>query len=306
LILAILNYYQKSLKTARKKSLHNLYSLVIGSIGAELLMIKKQNTEFLLKWFVPLLFFDGLMLALLFALNLITFLAEIKFFFLCIFILTIYGILLFIFIRKKQGRLLQSETPEPIISSYFYPIGPRFLTRFYSIVIPIIIPIWKPAKAYQNALFYTYYGKFEAAQEELDKIEWEKFPPMVQSDKKYIEALFAFLAKKEYKQGLELAREALRLHEYSWFIPGRKILYSRYTTLIEIGEVLNGNENSEIICSLEKKFNRHPLLNKLLIGWALENAYHRLGDIQKAEQMRLFIEHIAPHCVVFAEDTSPI
>jgi hypothetical protein len=269
-------------------------------------MIKKQNTEFLLKWFVPLLFFDGLMLALLFALILITVLAKIKFFFLCIFILTLYGILLFIVIHKKQDRLLQSETPEPIISSYFYPVGPRFLTRFYSIVIPIIVPIWKPAKAYQNALFYTYYGKFEAAQEELDKIEWEKFPPMVQSDKKYIEALFAFLEMNNVKQGLELAQEALRLHEYAGFIPGRKILYSRYTTLIEIGEVLNGNENSEIISSLEKKFNRHPLLNKILIGWVLKTAYLRMGYTQKAEQMRFFIKHSAPHCVVFAEDTSPI
>jgi len=215
--------------------------------------------------------------------------------------LFLFGGLFILISMKRRNRLFQSESPQALISTFYNSAGPRFLTRISIKMLSIFIPYWKPARSYQNALIYTYYGQFDAARAELANYEWEKFPPYVQSDKKYIEALIAYLEQKDFKEGFELSIEALKLHQFSAIIPGKKILYSRFITLIEIGQLLNGNQDTGIVFSLERKFKRFPLMLKIPIAWALEKAYIQIGDTQKANQMRVFLNATAPHCVAFAQ-----
>jgi tetratricopeptide (TPR) repeat protein len=179
------------------------------------------------------------------------------------------------------------------------------MARIYNQLFSMVLPLWKPSQAYRNALIYSYYGNFETAREELQKVEWGKYPPFVQSEKKYIEALAAFLEKKDFKQGLDLAKEALKLHEFASYIPGRRYLYLRFTTLIGIGQLLNGDQDTTILTSLEKEFRRYPVFSKVLIAWGLEKAYNQMGDIHQAEQMRAFINDTAPHCVAFVNNSVP-
>ena len=260
-------------------------------------MEQRINTNYILKTLVPLLLFDLIVLIIVFTYFSMTLKSGLVFClsFTVIFCLFLVVTLLSTFARQK--RLFQSNSPERLISSFIYP-GPRLIIRIYNPILSLI-PLWRPSQVYRNALFYTYYGQYDTAREEISKIKWEELPPIGQAHKKYIEALLAFLEEKDFKHGLELAQQAYNLQEVSPLIPGRNFLYSSYKALTEIGEILNGEQDTEIISSLEKKFKRYPILSKILIAWALEKAYYQTGDIQQAQEMRKFLTVNAPYCVAF-------
>ena len=265
-------------------------------------MEERKNTIYLLKWLIPWLIFDIIALLLVaiiytpLTINNSEVICCISYIFVfCLFL----GLSIFVGI-KKQRRILQPDSAQSSIYSFRNQMAPRLLMRIYDPILSTLIPIWKPSQAYQNALVYSYYGQYDTAREELLKIEWDKFPPFVQSYKKYIEALHVYLEKKDFNLGLDLAKEALRLHRYTSIIPGQKLLYSNYTTLIEIGQLLNGNLDGKIVISLEKKIKRYPVLFKVLIAWALEKAYNQMGKTEQADQMRAYLNQTAPHCIAFA------
>ena len=68
-------------------------------------------------------------------------------------------------------------------------------------------------------------------------------------------------------------------------------------TCIEIGEILRGEPKLELIQSLEAKMQEAPVMSQVLLSWALEMAYTRLGRTAEAEQKRELRQRLAPHCL---------
>ena len=266
-------------------------------------MEKRQNTAYILKIFVPWILFDILVAAII----LRSVLGEMQkneiLCFTTYFFILILGICVILWAEvSRRNRLFQANSPDPLIATSGSPVGPHFLRQAGKRIVSALVPVWKPYETAQKATYYCYYGQFDSAREELERIQWDKYPPMVRADKAFVEALFAYLEKMDFMQGLELSQEAVRLHQLSAFIPGKPIFYSKYTTLVEIGQALMGDSSEQIRKSLEKKARRSPLASRLLIAWALEKTYRRMGEVQKAIAVRAFLMKSAPYCKAFSID----
>ncbi len=262
-------------------------------------MEQKKNTNYLLKLYIPGLIFDGIILAILIYYSILD--NQLRSFlqFMVGFILffgLIFGFVFYV-TNIRYHRKLQSESPEPLIAYFEAQQYPRFLAPIFS---RFIFPYHKLTIAYTRALAYTYYGQFAAAREELEKVDWGKSPPMFQASRKYVETLHVYLEKKDFQGGLERAQETYKLRQVASFIPFSKMASNFYKTLVEIGLILNGNLDTTIITSLEKKFKWYPVLSKVLIAWALEKAYNQMGKTEQANQMRAYLNQTAPHCIAFA------
>ena len=268
-------------------------------------MEKRQNTAYILKIFLPWILFDIIVAAIILRSVLSSMQKNEILCFTTYFFILILGISVILWAEvSRRNRLFQENSPDLLIASSSSPVGPHFLNRARERIVSALVPVWKPYNTAQKAIYYCYYGQFDSARHELEKIQWDKFPPMVRADKAFVEALFAYLEKIDFMQGLELSREAVRLHQLSAFIPGKPIFYSKYTTLVEIGQALVGDSSEQLRKSLEKKARRSPLVSRLLIAWALEKTYRRMGEVQKAISVRAFLMKTAPYCKAFARDAA--
>jgi hypothetical protein len=266
---------------------------------------KRQNTAYILKVFIPWILFDILVAAIILRSVLGSIQKNEIICFTTYFFILILGISVILWSEvSRRNRLFQANSPDLLIASSGSPVGPHFLNRASKQIVSALVPVWKPYETAQKATYYCYFGQFDSARQELEKIQWDKFPPMVRADKAFVEALFAYLEKKDFTQGLELSREAMRLHQLSEFIPGKPIFYSKYVTLVEIGQALNGDSSEQLRKSLEKKARRSPLVSRLLVAWALENTYRRMGEVQKAIAVRAFLMKTAPYCKAFSRDAA--
>ncbi len=78
-----------------------------------------------------------------------------------------------------------------------------------------------------------------------------------------------------------------------------------YESYVQLGEVLCGRSTGATVASLERKVAVLPTLGRLLVTWGLAVAYHRSGEVARAEVMRGFIREVAPHCRALALPDDP-
>ncbi|CDH91524.1 putative transmembrane protein [Clostridium botulinum B str. Eklund 17B (NRP)] len=149
---------------------------------------------------------------------------------------------------------------------------------------------------YSKCLVCCYYGEFDKAMQILNGINWSSKSPYIQSLELSIKALMCYLQSKDYKEGLRLSMLSQQLGHASNNISGNKKTQSFYESYILVGELLNGNIESNIIVSLEGKYNESPVLVKLLIGHCLSKVYIKMNMKEKAEEKIRFCKKIAPHC----------
>lgn len=188
--------------------------------------------------------------------------------------------------RKYINRGFQYETS-------------RELLKYYDNIFSKQIPNLSDQDAwltYSKCVACCYYGEFDKAMQMLNGISWNTKSPYIQSLELSIKALVCYLQSKDYKEGLRLSMLAQQLGHVPNQVPGNKKTQSFYESYILVGELLNGNIESNIIVSLEGKYNESPMLVKLLIGYCLSKVYMKMNMTEKAEEKIQFFKQIAPHC----------
>ena len=111
-------------------------------------------------------------------------------------------------------------------------------------------------------------------------------PPLIQGVATAIEALLCYFESQEYVQGLNLAVAAQELAATPGLFPGARTMAVAYESYVQLGEVLCGRSTGTTVASLERKVAVLPTLGRLLVTWGLAVAYHRSGEVARAEVMR--------------------
>ncbi|MEO7861285.1 MAG: hypothetical protein ABIU05_12725 [Nitrospirales bacterium] len=242
-------------------------------------MEKKQNNRFLLtQWLITLVLGVILIFLLIRLIQLgYSWVVVLVIAFMVVVVLSSFG-------NFQINRLLQADSPQPLINYYEKRFGRQST------------PLNKIFLAFCKALCYTLYGLFDSARAEVEKIDWEQKPPIFQAQNVYLQALWAYLEKHDFQQGTILAKEARQLAEVSSAFPGASRSLSSYDAIVEIGELLSGNANPTLVARLREKLRRLPVLVKVFIAWGLERFYDHSGDVEQAQEMRDLLTKLAPHC----------
>lgn len=188
----------------------------------------------------------------------------------------------------KLRKLLQSPTPQPTIAFYEQAFGRTSLPERDAFL------------ASSKAWIYAFYGQFDVARAEMSRIVWEQRPPFIQAQKFDFEAVVAYLEKREFRRGLVFAKEARELGTVSFVFPGANQSVAIYDTLVEIGQMLGAQPDSQIINALEVRLERSSMLLRILIAWALGQVYSQLGQDDRALAMRRLLAELVPYCTPFA------
>jgi hypothetical protein len=139
----------------------------------------------------------------------------------------------------------------------------------------------------------------------MQKINWQDLPPSYQSLNYSVEALLLYLEKKDAESGIKSAQKYLELNQVPTWVPLRSWFARQARVILDIGKTLSDPPDPDSIKYLADKMSRAHILHRPLIAWALEIAYLKKGEIQKANQMRAFITQTAPHCAAFTRRTDP-
>ena len=186
--------------------------------------------------------------------------------------------------RNRMHRMLQADSPQPLVD------------YFESSLQMSPIPHADVSRAFSKALAYTLYGQFAKAKLEMRSMDLAGRPPLVQSQPKFLEAWWAYLERHDYPAGLALAREARSLCSVPYVFPGAGITMGAYDAAVAIGELMSGSTDPKLLAALEKKLNKQPTLQKVMVAWALERAYRQSQRLDDAQKMRALINDLAPHC----------
>jgi hypothetical protein len=246
-------------------------------------MEKKQNTTYLLKQWIPVII---LWIILLFGIG--GLIRQGSYLPVIVFTAITIGVIVFLVsIRtfSKINRLLKASSPQSLIDHYDKGLGRSPL-----------LPNKDAILAGSKSLIYTLYGDFENARIEANKVNWEQKPPLLKSQRFFLEALWAYLEAHDFQQGLSLAKEARRLVDGSSSFPGAKRSLGSYDMVIEIGELLSGNSEPNIVHNLEQRLQKFPVMMKLVAAWGLEGFYNQSGQAEKARKMRELLTSLAPYC----------
>jgi hypothetical protein len=199
-----------------------------------------------------------------------------------VFVFLVFSALVWYSNRDRVGALLQSPSPEPLISYYE--------NRFRNVRMADADAVLAVAKS----LAYTVYGDLDAAKTEINGIDWSEKPPLIEAQRILVRAWWAYL-DGDVQTGLTRAREARRLAEVSSRLPGSARMARFYDASIEAGELLSGNTGENVVASLEQKVRQLPIMHRLFVAWALETYYARSGAPAQASRMRELQMKLAPH-----------
>jgi len=186
--------------------------------------------------------------------------------------------------KTKINEALQSQSPAVLIDVIVEPL--KFIKK---------VSLKESSIAYNTALAYTLYGDYDKAREVIERLEWETKEPMVQALYFSMKSLICYF-DDEHRDGLSYARKARELGGTSLNFPGARKSNETYEAYIEIGQILNGFGSEQIIRSLERKFNKLPLLPKIIIAWGLMHGYKDKSDFNGYNSMQEFCNVNAPHC----------
>lgn len=189
---------------------------------------------------------------------------------------------------KEIDKLLQQSSPEKLVDYYKMTIKPEAFENGDAYL------------AYTIALAYCYYGEFDNAVNGMKHIDWGSRPPLIQSLDLVIQSLISYLKNGDFTKGLMLARKARELATASGNFPGSNQSKLAYDAYVEIGQVLTGFSNPQVVNSLELKLKKssHTLL-KIPIAWGLACAYKNDNNMVKVEEMTRFCRTQAPFCNPF-------
>lgn len=245
-------------------------------------MEKKHNTAFLLLQWIPVVILWGL---LLFGMSVL--IRRDNYLPIIVVIAMTGAIFVWVYFNtfSQIDRLLKASSSQPLVDHYDKRLGRSPL-----------LPNKDAILAFSKSLIYTLYGDFENAKLEVNKVNWEEKPPLVKAQRLFLQALWAYLEAHDFQQGVHLAKEARQLTDMSSSFPGARRSLSAYDMVIEVGELLSGSSEPNIVASLENRLQQFPVLMKLIAAWGLEGFYNQSGQPEQARKMRELLNNLAPYC----------
>lgn len=150
--------------------------------------------------------------------------------------------------------------------------------------------------AFNVASAQCVFGQFDEALDTMGRVDWATKPPLLQAHDLLLKALAIYLQHGDYAEGLMLSKEAQELSRIPTGLPGSKQTREGLELYVEIGQILTGSSNQEIINKLERQFYKPSRIPKLLLAWALANAYKKAGLTEKTNVMLDYCKTNAPYC----------
>ncbi len=158
-----------------------------------------------------------------------------------------------------------------------------------------IVPRAKLWRAYTNSIALALFGKFDAAEAEIEKMNTVGMAPMFEGMRQNAKSLVYYLKRTDYSAGLLCARNARELSAVGKAVPGRKTSMNAYDAYVEMGMILTGKADQKVVETLEGRFESSLFLLKLPIAWTLAG-YCRERDQAKFEKYQDFLKRSAPSC----------
>ncbi|MEP6715040.1 MAG: hypothetical protein ABJC09_05675 [Terriglobia bacterium] len=170
--------------------------------------------------------------------------------------------------------LLRDRTPDRIIAHYH-----RSVRR---------IPHADAAAAYLSAMAATFFGQFDRAREELDRVNWNETTAMYRGHRLYALSTLALLEETDYPKALQLAREARELEK----TPGGGL------QLIDdiIHLIAEGNASPETIARLDRTARKQQGLMPGMCAWALALHSKRNNQPDAAGEYKDLLRLAVPYC----------
>lgn len=202
------------------------------------------------------------------------------------------------FILAIANLIFQKRRFKGVLNNHFKNESPDQLINYYDKMFKKTKVEDKDAfLAYNKALVYCYYGVFEKAIELIDKIDWDKRVPYIQSLELSIRALINYIKPEDYKEGLRLSLLSKELGHFSNKVIGSDKSKEFYEAYVHMGELLSGNTNDTLIIrNLEEQFQSTAFYPKALIAWCLANTYNKLGMHEKSKEMMDYCKQTVPYC----------
>ena len=159
---------------------------------------------------------------------------------------------------------------------------------------------WDAYVAHAKALAYAFYGQDERATEVLAAIGWEKRAPFIQALGLSGEGLVELLCRRNPRRALVVMQRARELADVAGALPGAAQARRFHGACAAVAEVLTSSDTPESRRWLEEAAadGRFPQL-QLIASLGLALAAERAHDRQRAGELRLFLERVAPHCRPF-------
>jgi hypothetical protein len=150
--------------------------------------------------------------------------------------------------------------------------------------------------AYSNATVVAFWGQYDRSREFLSEISWSELTPMYQGFEKSVLAMLALWEQRDYQAAAGLAREAFSLCYTNPAFPGVKQSREALVALVDVCDLLAGDENPDILARLELR-SRHKLAPARMVpAWALATYYTRKGDRVGAEKYANIVRTAGPYC----------
>ncbi|MDD7795551.1 hypothetical protein [Clostridium sp. 'White wine YQ'] len=207
-----------------------------------------------------------------------------------IIIIIVISVVLIYFIRNKGkeniSKRFQNETSAELLQYY---------DKIYSNLAPTLKD--KDAMLiYSKCVVCCYYGEFDKVEQMLNEINWSFRISYIQSLEISIKALICYLQTENYNEGIRLSILSKQLGSVSDNVPGGNKTQNFYETYIQIGELLNGSIDNNIIESLEGKYKESPILIKPLIAYCLSKTYMKMNMKEKAGEKIQYCKQVMPNC----------
>ncbi|WP_058303116.1 hypothetical protein [Gorillibacterium timonense] len=238
----------------------------------------KENNKFLAKLWIPIV-----LLIIFASIGLVREISEAWTYVLIPVIVLLFFYVIRVRVKNRVKAALQHQTPDKLIETIASPLRGSVRKE-----------LQEPFYVYNTALSYVFYGELDKAASVMNTIEWETKEPMFQALNDSIRSQIQYFTN-DIHSGLANARRAKALAATSSF-PGAKKSAEVYEAYVEVGEIVGWNRNDDLIRSLEQKYQKMPLLPKLIIAWGLMNGYHQRNETKKCEDMLEFCKSSAPHC----------
>ncbi len=174
--------------------------------------------------------------------------------------------------------MLRDATPDRIIEHYHH--GSRRL------------PQGKAAAAYLSGLAATFFGQFDRAREELQKVDWSQASAMYRGHRLYVLALLAVLEETDYAKAIRLADEALELEKQER-AGGLQVLDDVVRLVAGPGEPAE-----ELLKRVDFTARKRRGLMPGMCAWALGVHYKRRNEPEKSEEYKELLRMSVPQSIV--------
>ncbi len=189
---------------------------------------------------------------------------------------------------RRLRRLLQADSPEPLVNWYRKLIRPRS------------VPDGDAILAQCCATAYALYADYPSARAALASVSWADRPPILRACPLILEALLCYFDTREYQRGHDLAASAAGMALVNPAFPGARRGAEAAESYVEVGQVLCGRATDATVANLGRKFPTLRTLDRLVVAWGLAAAYRQRGDAARAEEMLTYLREVAPHCRALA------